>query len=232
MGASKQEKELVVRLRFRSDVGQIWVAMKRIMLVVRESGCVLGREIWVDLALSEALRNAVEHGNRMDPDKWVHVRCSCDPEDGVSIVVRDEGPGFDPNSVPDATMPRGTPSARVGGIFIMQSCMDEVSFEKGGTEVHLRMDGGRSLQSEPASHPPPVFRLNTPGRFAKRRTPSVAESFEESPVHENTHLRTAGHRWRAGRSGLGPEDATSRGVSGGRHRKLVVSSPLAAPGRQ
>lgn len=231
MEASKQEKELVVRLRLRSDVEQIWVAMKRIMLVVRESGSVLGEEVWVELALAEALRNAVEHGNRMDPDKWVHVRCSCDPEEGVSIVVRDEGPGFDPNRIPDAKMLRGTPSARVGGIFIMQSCMDEVSFEKGGTEVHLRMDGRRSLQSDPASHPPPVIRLNTPGRFAKRRTPSVAVSSEESPVHENTHLRTAGHRWRAGRSGLGPECATSRGVSGGRHGQLAVGPPLATRGR-
>lgn len=137
MAASHQPKELVWRLRFRSNAGQIPLAVDQIMHVVRQSGCVLGQEIEVELAFAEALSNAVVHGNRMDPDKWVHVRCSCDPEEGVSIVVRDQGQGFDPNREPDATTPGGIRFLRNRGILVMQSYMDEVSFEKGGTEVHL-----------------------------------------------------------------------------------------------
>jgi serine/threonine-protein kinase RsbW len=140
MAVSNQSKELVVRLRFRSDVGRIPVAVEQVMSVVKQSGCVLGQEIEVELAFAEALSNAVEHGNRMDPEKWVQVRCTCDPEEGVSIVVRDEGQGFDPNRVPDATTLGSIRSLRGRGILIMQSYMDEVSFEKSGTEVHLRKD--------------------------------------------------------------------------------------------
>ena len=154
MAASNQPKELVVRLRFCSDVGRIPLAVEQIMSVVRRSGCVLGQEIEVELALAEALSNAVVHGNCVDPDKWVHVRCSCDPDKGVSIVVRDQGEGFDPRRVPDATTPRGIRSVHGRGILIMQSCMDEVSFEKGGTEVRMCKDPAvaRIGSSRPRSH--------------------------------------------------------------------------------
>jgi serine/threonine-protein kinase RsbW len=140
MAIPNQPKELVVRLRFCSDVGRIPLAVEQIMSVVRRSGCVLGQEIEVELALGEALSNAVMHGNRMDPDKWVHVRCTCDLETGVSIIVRDQGQGFDPSRVPDATTPRGIRSVHGRGILIMQSYMDAVSFEKGGTEVRMCKD--------------------------------------------------------------------------------------------
>jgi serine/threonine-protein kinase RsbW len=129
--------DAAVDVRFRSDIRRISPVADRIMHLVEESGCVLGQEIEVELALREALNNAVMHGNHMDPDKWVHVRCRCAPDDGVSIVVRDEGEGFDPGSLPHAA----TREARSGcgrGLLIMRSYMDEVSFEKRGTEVHLR----------------------------------------------------------------------------------------------
>lgn len=138
MAVSNQPKEPVVRLRFRSDVARIPAAVEQTMFVVRQSECVLGQEIEVELALAEALTNAVVHGNSMNPEKWVHVRCACDPGEGVSIVVRDEGQGFDPERVADPATPGGIRSPRGGGILIMQSYMDEIAFEKGGTEVHLR----------------------------------------------------------------------------------------------
>ena len=154
MAASNQTKELVVRLRLRSEVGQIPLAVEQIMFVVRQSGYVLGQEIEVELAFAEALSNAIVHGNRMDPDKWVHVRCTCDPEEGVSIVVRDQGRGFDPDRIPDATTLAGMRSLPGRGILIMQSYMDEVSFEKGGTEVYMRKDPAvaRVGSSRPRSH--------------------------------------------------------------------------------
>jgi anti-sigma regulatory factor (Ser/Thr protein kinase) len=80
----------VVRFRFRSEVARISFALDRLMEVVQKSGCVLRQALEVEPAIREALNNAV-HGNHLDPDKWVSVRCECDRDQGVSIVIRDEG---------------------------------------------------------------------------------------------------------------------------------------------
>jgi serine/threonine-protein kinase RsbW len=130
-------RAMEVRFRFHTDAGRISIAVDRIMRLVELSECVPGKEIEVELALREALINAMVHGNRMDPDKWVHVRCRCEPGNGVSIVVGDEGQGFDPIGTPDPAAAEGFRSEG-RGISIMRSYMDEVSFENGGTEVHLR----------------------------------------------------------------------------------------------
>lgn len=59
----------------------------------------------VRLALEEALVNAIKHGNGMDPAKQVQIDCRFD-DDGVRIVIEDEGPGFDVTSVPDPKIGR------------------------------------------------------------------------------------------------------------------------------
>ena len=53
----------------------------------------------VEIALREALANAIIHGNREDPRKHVHVNCRREPDE-VSIAVKDEGKGFDTNHEP------------------------------------------------------------------------------------------------------------------------------------
>ena len=135
--AAGVKRETGVSFQFRSEVGRIPPAVEQVMRLIRLSSCVRGQEIEVELALYEAVHNAVVHGNRRNPDKWVHVRCGCDPVDGVSIVVRDEGAGFDPHRVSDATAPEWLRADHGLGLLIMRSYMDEVWFEKGGTEVHL-----------------------------------------------------------------------------------------------
>ena len=57
-----------------------------------------GSETAFCVAVSEALANAVTHGNHNDPSRIVHVRCTFEPG-AVSIVIRDEGTGFDPEEV-------------------------------------------------------------------------------------------------------------------------------------
>jgi len=59
-----------------------------------------GRELEFYVAVSEALANAVTHGNRNDPSKKIYVRYSCESHDELSILVRDEGGGFNPANVP------------------------------------------------------------------------------------------------------------------------------------
>jgi serine/threonine-protein kinase RsbW len=134
--AGAVRKDTALSFRFRSEAGRIASAIDQVMSLIRLSGCVRGQEIQVELALHEALHNAVVHGNRRNPEKWVHVRCACDPGLGVSIVVRDEGLGFDPGRIEEVARHRGL-VLRGRGLLIMRSYMDLVWFEKGGSEVHL-----------------------------------------------------------------------------------------------
>jgi serine/threonine-protein kinase RsbW len=97
-----------------------------------------GSEINIEVALREALANAVIHGNGEDSSKRVHVTCRCYMDGEVSIIVRDEGQGFDSNTVPDPTLPENRLSRHGRGIYLMKTLMDEISFEEGGSVVQMQ----------------------------------------------------------------------------------------------
>jgi serine/threonine-protein kinase RsbW len=107
------------------------------MRLVEGSHCVTGEETAVELALREALRNAVVHGNQLDAHKLVHVRCRCKVGKGISITVSDQGQGFDPSAVPDPLSVDNLEAEYGRGIHLMKLAMDEVSFEQRGAEVHM-----------------------------------------------------------------------------------------------
>jgi serine/threonine-protein kinase RsbW len=121
-----------------SEIKAISPLVERLMRLIEGSHCVPGEEPAVELALDEALDNAVVHGNRMDRQKLVQVLCRCESGKGISVVVKDQGQGFDPNAVPDPTAAENIGADHGRGIWVMKSVMDEVSFERGGTEVRMR----------------------------------------------------------------------------------------------
>src|SRR5467141_4583713 len=82
----------------RSEIGLISPLVDWLMSLIAGSRWVLGEEEFVELALREALSNAILHGNRLDARKLVHVRCCSEGAKGVFIVVRDQGHGFDPDA--------------------------------------------------------------------------------------------------------------------------------------
>jgi serine/threonine-protein kinase RsbW len=118
----------------------------RLMRLIEGSRCVPGEEPAVEVALREALNNAVVHGNRMDAHKLVQVRCRCELGRGVSIIVKDQGQGFDPNAVPDSLAVENLEAEHGRGIYLMKMTMDTVCFELGGTQV--RMGKGRNTAEE------------------------------------------------------------------------------------
>jgi serine/threonine-protein kinase RsbW len=97
-----------------------------------------GRETDIEMALREALANAVIHGNGENSCKRVYVRCRCYMDGEVSITVRDEGRGFDTATVLDPTAPDNRLLTHGRGIYLMKTLMDEVSFEEGGAVVMMR----------------------------------------------------------------------------------------------
>jgi serine/threonine-protein kinase RsbW len=95
----------------------------------------------VNLALREALANAVIHGNGQDSSKKVHVSCRSTRNGSVDLIVRDEGPGFDPASVADPSSDVNLLSGHGRGVYLMKAMMDQVRFAKGGKQVHMRKAG-------------------------------------------------------------------------------------------
>jgi len=120
----------------RSEIKAITPVVERLMRLIEGSHCITGEEPSVELALREALNNALVHGNRLDTHKLVHIRCRCRVGEGVSITVSDQGEGFDPSAVPDLSV-ENLQSEHGRGIYLMKWAMDQVSFGGGGTEVHM-----------------------------------------------------------------------------------------------
>ena len=126
-----------------SDVTAISPFVDKLMVLLRKCGCVPEGESDVEIALREALANAIIHGNHEDPRKHVHVTCRCEPDE-VSIAVKDEGQGFDMNKMADPTAPENIGSVHGRGIYLMKALMDEVRFEEGGVVVDMRKSAGQT----------------------------------------------------------------------------------------
>jgi serine/threonine-protein kinase RsbW len=90
----------------------------------------------VHLALEEALINAVEHGNKMDPEKKVKIDYQIN-SDKVDISITDQGPGFNPEHVPDPRIGENIYKYDGRGLLLIQSFMDEVKFNKSGNCLNM-----------------------------------------------------------------------------------------------
>jgi serine/threonine-protein kinase RsbW len=136
-----------------SEVAAISPFVDKLMLLIRKCGCVPEGESDVEIALREALANAIIHGNHEHPRKHVHVTCRCEPDE-VSIAVKDEGQGFDVNKMADPTAPENLGSVHGRGIYLMKALMDEVRFEDGGVIVHMRKSASRAAADNARKNPP------------------------------------------------------------------------------
>ncbi|MBI4917907.1 MAG: ATP-binding protein [Acidobacteria bacterium] len=119
------------------EVAAITPAVAKIMAVVGEMGCSGGKEYDIELAVTEALANAVIHGCRRDPGKAVEITVECDPARGMLIVVRDPGEGFDPATVPSPLVGERLFKRGGRGVYLINCLMDEVRYERGGTEIWM-----------------------------------------------------------------------------------------------
>ena len=133
--AGKLDLKLSVTLS--GDRDAIDPVVRSVMKVVREMKCAPGREDDIELALTEALANAVVHGAKSDPSKIVECDVACDDERGILIVVRDPGSGFDPAKIADPCQGENIYSHHGRGIYLINQLMDEVQFHKNGTEIHM-----------------------------------------------------------------------------------------------
>jgi serine/threonine-protein kinase RsbW len=93
------------------------------------------------LSFSEAVSNSMEHGNKLDKSKKVYIKVKVDSEK-MTIIIKDEGNGFDLKSVPDPTKQENILKDSGRGIHIMKSFLDNLryNFTSTGTEVILEIN--------------------------------------------------------------------------------------------
>lgn len=98
----------------------------------------LGQELYANMliSLTEAVNNAIIHGNGCDDRKFVHVFLERKP-DLVSFRVCDEGPGFDPDRLPDPTSEENICNEGGRGVFLIKQLCDQVHFNNNGSTVEL-----------------------------------------------------------------------------------------------
>jgi anti-sigma regulatory factor (Ser/Thr protein kinase) len=96
------------------------------------------RVIEVELALQEALTNAIRHGCKGDVSRKVQCVVTCDNQGEILIVVRDPGTGFDATRLPDPLQTENILKSSGRGIYLINQLMDEVAFRDGGRELQMR----------------------------------------------------------------------------------------------
>ncbi len=129
---SAEKKEIVLPSRIES----IEKAATLVAGAVTEAGVDEGALFGIDLAVREAVANAVKHGNLLDETKRVRISFETTPE-RFEITIRDEGEGFDFEHLPDPTDPANLLKASGRGAFLMRSFMDEVRWQEGGSVVTM-----------------------------------------------------------------------------------------------
>ena len=88
------------------------------------------------IAVTEAVNNAISHGNKNNPAKSVQIGFE-NLEKHLKFSVTDEGNGFDYNGLPDPTDPNNIDKVNGRGVFLMKNLADKVEFNDNGKEVHL-----------------------------------------------------------------------------------------------
>lgn len=129
-------KPTTTKLIFPSKLSEVPAAQHAIVDAAKSAGFDEKALFAVRLALDEALTNAVRHGNASDPSKKVTVEFSTEPHQ-LTVTIEDEGPGFDPEAVPDPTAEEnlGRPHGR--GVMLMRAYMTDVQFNERGNRVTL-----------------------------------------------------------------------------------------------
>jgi len=126
-------------LRFASRIEAVAEAAAAVSEFMNRVGISEDVAFGIDMAVREAVTNAVLHGNKLDSAKIAEVDLKKSPE-GLEISVRDQGPGFNPNDVADPTKEENIMRTSGRGIFFMRNFMDQVDWSVnpgGGTTVRM-----------------------------------------------------------------------------------------------
>jgi len=126
-------------LKFPSRIDSVGEAAAAVSEFLNRIGVTEEVAFGVDMAVREAVTNAVVHGNKLDDAKVVELKLRNTPA-AFEITIHDQGSGFNPNDVPDPTKDENLLRSSGRGIFFMRNFMDEVNWladPEGGTKVRM-----------------------------------------------------------------------------------------------
>ena len=103
---------------------------------------------WIDMAVRESVANAIEHGNKYDPQKSVDIRFTIGV-DALRVTVRDYGEGFEPATLPDPLDPNNLLNPAGRGILYMRTFMDRIDYERHPEARHARRHDQRRMPKQP-----------------------------------------------------------------------------------
>jgi len=132
-----------VDVALTADKEHISGVVESVLGLMKVMDCACGKEFEVETALREALANAIVHGCRNDVTKKIQCTVACDDDRGMLIVVRDPGTGFNLAELPNPTHAQNLYADHGRGIFMINRLMDSVTHHKHGTEIHMRVRGGK-----------------------------------------------------------------------------------------
>ena len=126
-------------LRFASRIEAVAEAAAAVSEFLSRAGVGEDVAFGIDMAVREAVTNAVLHGNKLDETKFAELSLKSLP--GVlEVTVHDQGPGFNPSDIPDPTEDENILKTSGRGIFFMRNFMDDVEWTvnpNGGTTVRM-----------------------------------------------------------------------------------------------
>ncbi|HNX06054.1 MAG TPA: ATP-binding protein [Bacteroidales bacterium] len=88
------------------------------------------------VALTEAVENAIIHGNKSNPDKKVMIHFDFSQK-GIDFTVEDQGAGYDFSAIPDATDAKANPEKKGTGIYLIKTLADDVHFMDNGRKIRM-----------------------------------------------------------------------------------------------
>ncbi|HRO40184.1 MAG TPA: ATP-binding protein [Flavobacteriales bacterium] len=136
MGALTEDVHYTQRIEFPAKAENIALAEKLIDEACAKNNVPESLYGNILIALTEAVNNAIHHGNGLDPAKKVQLGYALDG-DQVTFFVSDEGPGFDHEHLPDPTDPQNIEKPHGRGVFLMRALSESVEFSDNGASVAI-----------------------------------------------------------------------------------------------
>ena len=145
MTAISEELAFTERIQFPAKAENISLAEKLIDDACSKHNVHESRYGNILIALTEAVNNAIHHGNGLDPAETVTLGYEVRP-DRIIFMVKDQGAGFDFDHLPDPTDPQNLEKPHGRGVFLMRALAEEVSFSDNGATVALAFDRGAAKE--------------------------------------------------------------------------------------